>query len=91
VTHHKFASAGPYGPKWRLEMAVRDIGDYTCVQAGEPIPRILSPLRWSRFTVMPRIEIEIAEIEKRNTRYSLRVRFDIGVNGIQKFNVVSLW
>src|SRR5260370_9368226 len=71
-------------------MAVRDIGDHACVQAGESIPRILKSFEVVPVTVMPGIDVEIAEIEKRNTRYSLLVRLDVGVNGIQKFNVVWL-
>ena len=40
--------------------------------------------------VGPGIDVAVAEIEKRNARYSLLVRLDVGVNGIQKFDVVWL-
>jgi len=67
---------------------MRDIGDHTVLQAGVPIPRILKSFEVVPVTIMPGIDVEIAEIEKRNTRYSLLVRLDVGVNGIQKFNIV---
>ena len=61
---------------------MRDIGDHACLQVGESISRILKSFKVVPVTIMTGIDVEIAKIEKRNTRYSLLVRLDVGVNGI---------
>ena len=44
--------------------------------------QILRSFKVVPVTIMTGIDVEIAKIEKRNTRYSLLVRLDVGVNGI---------